>query len=1314
MRTSSRPSLPALALRSAALFIALYQVRIIAGELADTPFFIAALASAILLGIAAGRSRMPVPAALGALVLAPVLLRAVPLLAGAAVAAPLPALDALLPLLDRNAFVAQVPWYWAALGSFVAARSRSFLRIELILSNLIPVALFALNRSSDFSPYQLPVMMMGLFALFLVLQFLALILSSGEPLRPGRREGSGAALVVLLLIPAAAALLLKPSEEGLVDQGGGLLKPNLFRFDFSQFLRLESEISLSDDLALIVRKEEDDSRILLRRFVLSGYHPKRGFYRHEERDEAVHPQRLPDAPADYAGESIRMRRTIRQEYFLVNFDPSALIAMNRPVRVVPYRSWDATSFSSAYAAESEVSDALPFELMDAVPLPPAPENLGMSEEEYRWYTDYGNDERIAAYGREIVDGLEGYWDRVQAVYERLKYGEYRYSLKPGIAADGDQLGRFLFDSKRGYCSYFAFSMALLLRSQGIPARVAVGFFLDPQTEALGYYPVRSDMAHAWVEVPYPGYGWVEYDPTTDVLAEGEDLRFTRGVPQDLFERLMREILQNRNRLLPKEGSEQEGSKALLPALAASTARFFRAAWPYLLALVLLLLWAALRAGFFLAALTAGRRHRRAAAFLGAHAAARLALAGHRRSAAESPLEFARRLDASMELGLASLTEAHAAARFAPRFSADDLAALRSRYAAFSRAYGAAVPRTRRILAWMLPPLALLLPAARHGQRRRRSGAALGALIPALLAFGLLSADRGRAQEGSVPADRLYEEALEAQGAERWERAIELFKRGAEAYRDDARFPWALGDLYLSRKLYSLAWDEYRRAEILDPDDPELLYQLSNTAGRLNRNDLSASYLERVVDLRPEDRDAIGDLAWMYFKLHRLAEGEALLLDALARLGADRGFSMTLGTIYSDQFRYDESKERYLESIADAEREGAKIFSAVAHYNLSILESRHYKYAEAFARTIASLEAAERASGHLAKGELHLRRLEFPMAFAEYQAAYQVDSSPLSKINLAQAYQMAGRLEEARAYGEETLAARDLSWMLNYGTDEERHRRDLHEILANTYSGLAAAVKRTPAPTLAAFLRSLLDYGRYRIAAAAHGKLYAAYSLKTAQAFDAEGQRLDALVNYYNALKAHPARARHYLAAARDFETALIPEAAPSYDLEEGLLLGDRRRMATALSTLDPLWERDLMAEAYASLALPGFLGVDAERADAAERLYALNRGALRQRGIALPVLLEIEGPGGPESPSTAKIAQVLTSSLRRAGLAPAKGDGGRYVLRIAVGAEGAECELRDRQRGTAVVRRLVALPSLSRADRAAFASALADALFTAD
>jgi hypothetical protein len=133
-------------------------------------------------------------------------------------------------------------------------------------------------------------------------------------------------------------------------------------------------------------------------------------------------------------------------------------------------------------------------------------------------------------------------------------------------------------------------MALILRSLGIPARVAAGFFIDPSTNTFDYYPVRSDMAHAWVEAPFPGYGWIEYDPTTDQLAEGEEFRFSAGVDQDLFERLMREILENHSRLRPKEGAENPDSVLGFSSLARRAGAFLKVYWPFLLILFLAVLF----------------------------------------------------------------------------------------------------------------------------------------------------------------------------------------------------------------------------------------------------------------------------------------------------------------------------------------------------------------------------------------------------------------------------------------------------------------------------------------------------------------------------------------------------------------------------------------------------------------------------------------------------------------------------------------------------------------------------------------------------
>ena len=61
-------------------------------------------------------------------------------------------------------------------------------------------------------------------------------------------------------------------------------------------------------------------------------------------------------------------------------------------------------------------------------------------------------------------------------------------------------------------------MAVLLRADGIPTRIVTGYGPGERNPFTGYYEVRSSDAHAWVEVYYPGYGWVPYDPTFGVPA----------------------------------------------------------------------------------------------------------------------------------------------------------------------------------------------------------------------------------------------------------------------------------------------------------------------------------------------------------------------------------------------------------------------------------------------------------------------------------------------------------------------------------------------------------------------------------------------------------------------------------------------------------------------------------------------------------------------------------------------------------------------------------------------------------------------------
>jgi hypothetical protein len=77
--------------------------------------------------------------------------------------------------------------------------------------------------------------------------------------------------------------------------------------------------------------------------------------------------------------------------------------------------------------------------------------------------------------------------------------------------------------KRGFCQYYATTMAVLLRDMGVPTRLAEGYLpgaVDPNT---GIETIPLSSAHAWVEVYFPGHGWVMFDPTGGNLSQAEPL-----------------------------------------------------------------------------------------------------------------------------------------------------------------------------------------------------------------------------------------------------------------------------------------------------------------------------------------------------------------------------------------------------------------------------------------------------------------------------------------------------------------------------------------------------------------------------------------------------------------------------------------------------------------------------------------------------------------------------------------------------------------------------------------------------------------------
>jgi transglutaminase-like putative cysteine protease len=99
-------------------------------------------------------------------------------------------------------------------------------------------------------------------------------------------------------------------------------------------------------------------------------------------------------------------------------------------------------------------------------------------------------------------------------------GDFTYDLDVPALRGDDALTDFVLDDRVGYCEYFATAMAVMLRQTGIPARVATGFLpgrvtgkADPSARIFTEYTVSTADAHAWVEVLFPGAGWVTFEPT---------------------------------------------------------------------------------------------------------------------------------------------------------------------------------------------------------------------------------------------------------------------------------------------------------------------------------------------------------------------------------------------------------------------------------------------------------------------------------------------------------------------------------------------------------------------------------------------------------------------------------------------------------------------------------------------------------------------------------------------------------------------------------------------------------------------------------
>lgn len=231
------------------------------------------------------------------------------------------------------------------------------------------------------------------------------------------------------------------------------------------------------------------------------------------------------APFGYPSEfrSLGPRQTVSQTFYIEAELPNSIFAASQPEQIW-YEGGLSVDELGGLRTDSTLTPGMVYSVVStrgaatAAELRALPEGTPEALEELERYLQLpeGVTPRTRALARSVTRGATNTYDKVKAI-ERYLSENFRYSLDSPVPPPGqDAVDHFLFDTDVGFCEQFASATTVMLRSLGIPARVAVGYTPGGRNPFTGYHEVRASDAHSWIEVWFPQVGWYEFDPTFEI------------------------------------------------------------------------------------------------------------------------------------------------------------------------------------------------------------------------------------------------------------------------------------------------------------------------------------------------------------------------------------------------------------------------------------------------------------------------------------------------------------------------------------------------------------------------------------------------------------------------------------------------------------------------------------------------------------------------------------------------------------------------------------------------------------------------------
>jgi hypothetical protein len=240
-------------------------------------------------------------------------------------------------------------------------------------------------------------------------------------------------------------------------------------------------------------------------------------------------------------------KVVESEIYLAKLSPQTYTAPStafscQPINVDPdykeqytfaYKTKSYVSnLNSAYfiynAAASKDNTIKKFQEMRIDELKTVKNYKAVDKDFYNYYTDIPKGvvfDSIRSLGKKVTAGAKTPIEKILKVRDYFTSKDrtgkplFKYTLYPGSPNDpnipnASMLSHFLFKNRKGYCTYFAASTLFMLRAVGVPVRMTTGFMIvDRSDKNKGWYFIYGDQAHAWVQVYFPEYGWLDFDTT---------------------------------------------------------------------------------------------------------------------------------------------------------------------------------------------------------------------------------------------------------------------------------------------------------------------------------------------------------------------------------------------------------------------------------------------------------------------------------------------------------------------------------------------------------------------------------------------------------------------------------------------------------------------------------------------------------------------------------------------------------------------------------------------------------------------------------